>query len=574
MVDPLVIMSDYISTSRKILIPLLVGLALILILLLFDSPARSAIASFPPFRLLADYFIDTFNGPAYYISPAGDDNANGRTPNQAWRTIDHVNQLDFEPGSTILFEGGHIFSGNLFLDETDCGGGSPDKPTVIGSYGAGLATIDAGDQFGIFIQNCDHLRVTQLILEGSGTSTTKNGVDILNDKPGDILLSGIEIDGLDVSGFRHGIRLRAANGLSGFNQVRLTNNKAHHNLHSGISTNWDVFDNTAEGWPFKDVYVANNIAHHNAGDPTYMDGHSGSGIVIGNVEDALIEHNFVYDNGASNAAPYQGPVGLWAWDCTHTVIQYNESFNNKSGTESDGGGFDLDGGCQDSIMQYNFSHDNDGSGFMVGQFKGAREMRNILVRYNLSVNDARRNRHSGIYLFRVEETNLQGIDIYQNTVFISPGPSQPAAFRTSSWTTGLEDVRVLNNSFITSGGAWLIDIEQPRNDIGFWGNNYDSSEETFVVRYEGDAYYTLPAWQEATGQEHFDGAETGTAVPASVKNPGGSSPVDYQLRSESSLVDSGLDLGIFNVPEADIHDFFGNPVPANITYDIGMYEAP
>jgi hypothetical protein len=567
-------MHDRLRFSWKITLLLAASLVLLPVILVFVSPVATAIASIPTFSIIADYLTDAFNGPAYYISTEGNDSGSGRTPFQAWRSIERVNQNDFEPGSHIRFLGGQTFEGNLVLDETDCGSGLAEAPTVINSYGEGQATIAAGVGHGILIQNCDHVRVAQLVVEGNGSGNTENGVEIVNNMPGDTLLSGIEVDGLEVSGFRHGIHLRAANGLSGFSQVRLINNQTHHNLHSGISTNWDTFDNTVEGWPFKDIYVAQNVAHNNAGDPTYTEGHSGNGIVIGSVEDALIEHNFVYDNGAANAAPYQGPVGLWAWDCKSTTIQFNESFSNKSGTNSDGGGFDLDGGCQDSVMQYNFSHDNEGAGFMAGQFEGAREMRNITLRYNLSVNDARRNRYSGIYLFRVAGAEMKGIDIYQNTVFISPGSNQPAAFRISNWTTGLEDIKVINNSFITSGGAWLVDIEQPGNNISFWGNNYDSSEETFVIRYEGDAYYSLPEWREESSQERLNGTETGTALSASVNNPGGSSPFDYQLRSGSSLVDGGLSLVDSFVQDAGNHDFFGNPVPANITYDIGMYEEP
>lgn len=566
-------MLDHQRFSWKILLALLAALFFLLVILLFGSQLVAAIASSATSNLVFDYLVDAFNGPVFYIRPDGDDSASGRTPYQAWRSIEQLNQNDFEPGNHILFLGGQRFEGSLLLDETDCGSGSAETPTVIGSYGEGRATIAAGDNYVILIHNCDHVLVKDLILAGSGAANTQNGLEILNDLPGETLLSGIEVDGLEVSGFRHGIRLRAANGLSGFSQVRLTNNQAHHNLHSGISSNWDAFDNTLEGWPFQDVYVAHNVAHHNTGDPAFTDGHSGNGIVIGSVEGAVIEHNFVYDNGALNAAPYQGPVGLWAWDCKRTIIQYNESFGNKSGTDSDGGGFDLDGGCQDSIMQYNVSHDNDGAGFMVGQFDGARPMSDIALRYNLSVNDARRNRHGGVYLFRVEGTEMHGIDVYQNTVFVSPGPRHPAAFRVANWTTGIEEVRILNNAFITSGEAWFVDIEQPGNDVRFWGNNYDSSEGSFVIRYAGEDYYALSDWRTATGQERYEGVETGKSLPSSLTNSGGSSPSDYQLRGESGLVDGGLDLGRYFVPDAGARDFFGNLIPARSTYDIGMHES-
>ena len=54
---------------------------------------------------------------------------------------------------------------------------------------------------------------------------------------------------------------------------------------------------------------------------------------------------------------------------TDIVIQYNESYGDKTAAGADGGGFDLDGGTQEeSVMQYNYSHDNDRPGFLLCQY--------------------------------------------------------------------------------------------------------------------------------------------------------------------------------------------------------------
>ena len=64
-------------------------------------------------------------GPAgcmrdYHISGAGDD-ANPGTQAKPWRTVEKVNEMDFEPGDIILFKGGEEFSGTVILDENDSG---------------------------------------------------------------------------------------------------------------------------------------------------------------------------------------------------------------------------------------------------------------------------------------------------------------------------------------------------------------------------------------------------------------------------------------------------------------------
>lgn len=513
------------------------------------------------------------SGPTYYVSPRGNDRNSGLSPSEAWRTIGRVNQHDFDPGSRILFEGQQAFAGNLYMDEIDCRGGSASAPTSIGSYGGGPATILAGDLYGIYVRNCDYVEIWGLVVNGSGNDNSNSGVEIVNALSGDVMLSHILVDDLDVSGFRQGIRLRAANGMSGFGQIWVTNNHVHHNVDSGISTNWEANNHARDERPFKDLYIGYNRVHNNVGDPA-KSGHTGSGIIAGSVEEATIENNLAFYNGSSNSSDLWGPVGIWAWDCMRTVIQYNQVYANRSSSVVDGGGIDLDGGCQDSIIQYNLTHDNDGAGIMVGQFAGAREMTDITVRYNLSVNDARRNNYGGIHLFTAPGTTLERVNIYQNTVFISPGQKSAAAFGISNWFPGLRETQVINNSFISGGGAAFIDIPQAGNDIRFVGNNYDSTGHAFAVHFAGHDYDSLAGWRDATGQEQQNGHDVGSTVDAGVWNVGGAVPEDYQLLPNSALVDRGLDLASFFGPGLIQKDFFSNPVPARNGYDIGMHELP
>ncbi len=55
-----------------------------------------------------------------------------------------------------------------------------------------------------------------------------------------------------------------------------------------------------------------------------------------------------------------------------------------------GAGFDFDGGCTNSTLQYNYSHDNYGAGYLLAQFDNAPLMKNITIRYNISENDGRK----------------------------------------------------------------------------------------------------------------------------------------------------------------------------------------
>ena len=162
------------------------------------------------------------------------------------------------------------------------------------------------------------------------------------------------------------------------------------------------------------------------------------------------------------------PVGIWAWDSRNIIIQYNESFNNKTGATKDGGGFDLDGGMVNSIMQYNYSHDNDGPGYLLAQFSYAREHKENIVRYNISENDCRINRYGIIHIWG----DIEDAFIYNNTIFHS-GPdtshAYAVAFRYNEDQRILDNfaskISLLNNIFYTSGKLPLV--SNPKVDASF-----------------------------------------------------------------------------------------------------------
>lgn len=72
----------------------------------------------------------------YYVSALGSDEADGRSPGTAWKTIKKVNET-IEGGDEVRFRGGDTFYGRLLPKS----GVSPDRPTVYTSYGEGKPTL-------------------------------------------------------------------------------------------------------------------------------------------------------------------------------------------------------------------------------------------------------------------------------------------------------------------------------------------------------------------------------------------------------------------------------------------------
>src|SRR5262249_27200436 len=109
-----------------------------------------------------------------------------------------------------------------------------------------------------------------------------------------------------------------------------------------------------------------------------------------------------------------------AHNATRITIQYCKAYKNRTGGAADGGGFDFDGGVSHSVMQYNWSRDNDGPGYMIWNYAHAnRPITDNVIRYNVSDRDARRHAYGAIHLGTAGEP-LRGILVHDNTVYMRP----------------------------------------------------------------------------------------------------------------------------------------------------------
>lgn len=495
--------------------------------------------------------------------------------------FDQLNALDFEPGDRILLAGGMTFSGSLRFDAGDSGngpGGELVAPVVVTSEGGTPATIESGDAPAILAYNCGGFEISRLILRGSGvavdgtTTSDSSGLVFYNDLPGNVKLHHLRVDEVEATGFgERGVVVGGYNGSSGYHDVRLTRIVARENRHNGIET----FGYTGVTNALTGVVVADCLASHQRGDPDRRT-NTGSGIVLGGVDGAVIERCLAHDNGANNRAS-EGPVGIWAYQSRHVVIQQCESHSNRT-RGGDGGGFDLDIGVRDSVMQYNFSHDNDGAGFLVYGTAGANVNQGNTVRYNLSENDGRDTGSaaaSGIFVIQ----HVHDLRIHGNTVRLAApaGGTSVPAMKIRSPGFEPDDVIIANNIFTTSGGSRVVDTDSD-GYVLFAGNHYGSGGAGFVIRDKGQNFTSLPAWRSARGQEKLGGQPLGSSGDPGFKSPpAGGDPgfrrrVAMQLRDDSPLVDAGLDLRARFGIDPGPRDYFNIRCPQGAGLDVGAHE--
>ncbi|WP_181163705.1 right-handed parallel beta-helix repeat-containing protein [Pontibacter mangrovi] len=519
----------------------------------------------------------TAKAETYYVSSTGHASYAGTSPAQAWASIEQVNARAFAPGDTILFEGETIFPGNIyFAPEVH---GTPERPIVLGSFGAGRAVIRSGDSFGFYAYNNAGIKIMNLVFEGSGRQTNqKSGIEFYLTVPS-TTLPYIAIDNVEVYGFgASGIRIGSwtMTSASGYSQVSITNSSFHDNGDAGITT---YADNGKLG--HKNVYVAYNKVYNNAGIPTKTDLHSGNGIILGGVDGGTIEYCEAYNNGWLNAWKSGGPVGIWCYMSNNVIIQYNESHHNKTGTTKDGGGFDIDGGSTNCVLQYNYSHDNEGAGYLLAQYDTAPVMKNLTVRYNISENDGRKNGYGAVHLWSSGSNGgIQNAQIYNNTIYLSPAATgAPKAVWVQQGKTTVATFR--NNIFMTTGGVRLLQVDVTTN-VKFEGNNYWASGASPQFVWGGTVHGSLDKWRASTTQESRNGEALGYYLDPKLKAPGKGITVSnpkflytlegYKLDKASPLAGKALRLRADFGIDAGNNDFWGNSLKQRSSFSIGANE--
>jgi hypothetical protein len=403
-----------------------------------------------------------------------------------------------------------------------------------------------------------------------------SGIVFYTASAGNVKRPYIRIESVDVSGFgRDGVEIGSWNGATGFRDVRLTGVVAHDNARTGIIF-YAQIPNVHEN-----VYVGYSRAYDNPGIPSATS-NTGNGIVLGGVNGGEIERSLAWGNGRLSQSS-GGPVGIWAYDSTRIIIQHNESFNNRTGGPADGGGFDFDQNISYSLMQYNYSHGNDGSGYLLAHSLGGDAHRGNTVRYNVSENDGRKNGYGAIEVWgRVLDT-----EIHNNTVFVSPAAaSTPVAVRVHNVSIESHDtarLRLRNNILQTTGGLPLVEVAASQLD-GSIGLRFESNvyygTSGFHVRWGTSVYTGLSSWR-ATGQETRFGEPLGLSVDPLLVAPGAGGTIGdpsrletmsaYRLQPGSPAADAALDLSADGI-DMGARDFSGAVAPQGAGYASGAFE--
>ncbi len=393
---------------------------------------------------------------AYYVDAQGGRDRNaGRTADRAWKTLRRARRQALAPGDTLYLHRGRTWSEPLRLH----GSGRRGLPITVKDYGDGPrpriavrgVTAVANDG------PVSWWRIARLDVCGA---VPRDPHELGGGPQGGIVLSqSTRSDSLliedcvvhDVAG--PGIALWAGQSPDTvFADWTVADCEVYH-AGTGITCGgpWPPGE---DPWRFHQNFAVRDCRVHAIGT---------DGIVLSHCRGGVIEGCTAWRTGVGRTK--RTPVGIWYFQALRCVIQYCESFDNHcAGGHADGGGFDVDGGAVDCTMQYNYSHDNDGAGYLICSYDPLNAPTSgCVTRYNLSVNDGRAHDYPAILYWQAVNCPT-----YNNTCITRV--SSPLKFTSETWGH-----LIANNLFIVDGKAdiplvkskFALDRNEFRNNL-YW----------------------------------------------------------------------------------------------------------
>jgi len=526
-------------------------------------------------NLLLDYFMLTEHFNDYYISSNGADTNDG-SANSPWKTLAKASEISektidngiLNPGDKLFFKRGDTFEGSF---EIRCSG-TKEKPITISSYGvgdlpiiSGSGNISGGDYFeAIKIINASHVLLTDLWVKNDRKNnnrytygeTNSYGIRVVANKWGGVS-SGLtfrnlkvtdvfgvslpaEFNDLSVTGIRFESEMNESNLEVSIKDVLIEDSYFTHIGKAGV---WAIHKGSESNFDDTVNRNANFIIRNNT---FYRTG--GSGVILSKMYNARVENNDFdhsgYSNGTETRLAGRGS-GMWVFKCVNVLAQYNRSISVRG--PNDSYGMHIDFGNKNIIFQYNYSEDSDG-----GFVEVLGDNHNVAYRFNVSVNDGRRDYHgstiwtSGYVGTGNTPVPSNKVYVYNNTIYL--GANQKPDFSIFS-----EDTYIYNNIFMQTGS-------------GIIGENVDIDIQNggeFVVAnnlFHGNINSSFSNLDSSpiNGNPNF--------VNAGAKNIEG-----YKITSNSPVIDAGKNFpepdfpmagqGIFS--DISIHptkDLFGNNV--------------
>jgi hypothetical protein len=516
----------------------------------------------------------------YYVDDTGGSDSNsGTSTTTAWKTISKVNSTTFVAGNQIRFKRGGSWSNQLH----PLGSGTSGSPIVIDAYGSGNLPIINGLGVAngtIYLNNQEYWEVTNLEItnyksseEGgqslsawetsnttnyanvtlpskyNNTNTAKYGVYVAASNRGathhiylkNLVIHGVNgtIDQTESSKNNGGVYFHVSGSTTAtwFDDLLVDNCNIHDVDRTGLlfDSSWDGNRTLTSngGWsPALNIVVSNCIFNKTGANA----------LIVRDASGPLMEHN-LFDHCAIKGSGNAG----FNFNTDNAKWQMNECRYTKANVgDNDAGGLDADYKTKNTIIQYNWLHNND-FGVLItggdGYFNDGTQFK-----YNIIEKDgayAQAGTDKGKFIFKISGSATNTM-IYNNTVDI--GPSQTDTKIALHWTWGSgtpNNTTYYNNIIDNSGTGSFYDLN------GSTGNTFDYN-----------AFYKNTAGSQPSQTHNISG-------DVKFVNPGAGDPNGYWLKTGSVAYNAGK-----VISGNGGRDYFGNSVSTSSASNVGAYNGP
>ena len=476
----------------------------------------------------------------------GSDFNSGLSSNQAWQTFDRLNLETFGPGAQILFKRGDVFTGRWVFK----GNGTAASPIIVGAYGNGAKPLlqgGASSKEVIYITNSRGFEIRDLKISNNhpaGTIWDRYGINLVPPvNAGD--LEHIYFDNLDVTDIAgtndnhecRGIWVNTdtaddAPVLSRWNDFRIKNCRFENidgravQVRDGCHNIVDLQVNGLSYYPSIGVVFQNNT-----GKDCYR-----NLVQIQGTQNALIQNNYM-DGTIEGSA-------FWPFATEGTLVQFNE-FRDIKKPGADASACHFDYNCIDTLMQYNFGYNVEGSLIQVlNNSNGTNFQINAVARYNIGIDCGWRNSDNSAGIMITGDAT--GSKIYNNTLITT---DLHPAYKAISFNNWGGDWPV--NSLIANNIFFAADIPQT------YANESQMLLRGNVVThnlYTGNVAVCSADVSPVTGNPRF-------------ANPSGTNAVDFKVTYGSAAIGEGM-----LIADNGGRDYFNNPVSSTNAPTIGFHE--
>ena len=468
---------------------------------------------------------------SYFVSPYGNNENNGTSPQQAWKSIQFgIDNLS--AGDTL-----NILSGNYTESLTITNSGADANYITIKAFDTSTVYISGEnlpqDSFLLKIENKNFIKIGGLNFVDYQKNDAK-GILIINSS--NIIIENNSISNIDYAPNVNGeipnenqnsqpIIVFGRNENTPSTNIKILNNTVY-NCETGWSEAISLNGNI-DGFE-----ISGNHVYNNTNIAIVVIGFEGEcpDENLDQVRNGIINNNVVHDNPSS----YAECAGIYIDGAANVIVMYNTIYNNNYGIEI---------GCENN-----------------GNAQNNPSANNIIIRNNLIYNNTYTGIAVGGYNYP-ESGKVENSSIETNTCYNNDTENNYQGEMMISYT---ENVKIENNIFYTKNtDAVLFTLENTNSSLSINYNAYytTTNANNIVIVWGNTEYNSFSTYKNATNQDYN----------SNFANPGFEdiTTLNFRLANNSPAIDAGNPS--YQPLNAET-DFDGNTRIVNNNVDCGAFE--